>query len=349
MAQVNMQQVKELRDRTQAGLNDCRGALVEADGDMDKAVEIILKKGIVKAASRAGKVATEGEVGTWVSADQKRGVIVEINCQTDFVARGDDFKGFVKNVLEVANKAKKGTDLGAETYPGSDKTVDVVRQEMVGRIGENIVVRRWDVLEAKNDNQLVTAYVHMGGKLGVLTLVEAPAGKKGDADFKTFVENIAMQIAAMNPLVVTKDQLSEADVAKQRDIYVGQMKEEQEGIQKQVAELEGMSPEQRKEAADSDAQFEAALKKLKSGLKPEAMWGKICEGKVTKWYTEVTLHGQEAVWDPSVGTIEKVKNELGKKLGGEVKIDSFVRFGLGEGIEKKTENLADEVAKTIGG
>ena len=127
------------------------------------------------------------------------------------------------------------------------------------------------------------------------------------------------------------------------------MKEEQEGIQKQVAELEGMSPEQRKEAADSDAQFEAALKKLKSGLKPEAMWGKICEGKITKWYTEVTLLGQEAVWDPSVGTIEKVKNELGKKLGGEVKIDSFVRFGLGEGIEKKTENLADEVAKTIGG
>jgi elongation factor Ts len=349
MAAVTPAMIKELRERTSAGMSDCKNALVEAEGDMEKAVEVILKKGIVKAASRAGKVAAEGEVATWVSPEGNRAVIVEINCQTDFVARGDDFKKFVQNVLEVASKAKKGADIGAEKYPGSEKTVDVIRQEAVGRIGENIVIRRWDVLEAKNDNQLVTSYVHMGGKLAVLAAVEAPAGKKNDADFKTLVENIAMQIAAMNPLVVQKDQLSEADVAKQRDIYVGQMKEEQEGLQKQVAELEGMNPEQRKEAADSDAQFEAALKKLKSGLKPEAMWGKICEGKITKWYTEVTLLGQEAVWDPSVGTIEKVKNELGKKLGGEVKIDSFVRFGLGEGIEKKTENLADEVAKTIGG
>jgi elongation factor Ts len=349
MAAVTPAMIKELRERTSAGMSDCKNALVEADGDMEKAIEVILKKGLVKAASRAGKVATEGEVGTWVSADGKRGVIVEINCQTDFVARGDDFKSFVKNVLDVASKTKKGADLSAEKYPGTDQTIEQVRAAAVGRIGENIVVRRWDALEAKNDNQVVTSYVHMGGKLGVLTAVEAPAGKKGDAELKTFVENVAMQIAAMNPLVVQKDQVSEADVAKQRDIYVGQMKEEQEGIQKQVAELEGMSPEQRKEAADSDAQFDAALKKLKSGLKPEAMWGKICEGKITKWYTEVTLHGQEAVWDPSVGNIEKVKNELGKKLGGEVKIDSFVRFGLGEGIEKKTENLADEVAKTIGG
>jgi elongation factor Ts len=329
-------------------MSDCKNALVEADGDMDKAVEIILKKGIVKAASRAGKVATDGEVATWVSADQKRGVIVEINCQTDFVSRGDDFKTFVKNVLDVASKTKKGADLAAENYPGSDKTIDVIRQEMVGRIGENIVVRRWDILEAKNDNAIVQSYVHMGGKLGVLVAIEAPAGKKSEGDFKVFAENIAMQTAAMTPLVVQKDQLSQADIDRQKDIYVGQMKEEQDGIKAQVAELEGMSPEQRKEAADSDAQFEAALKKLKSGLKPEAMWGKICEGKISKWFTEVTLLGQDAVWDPSAGNIDKVRTELGKKLGGEVKIDSFVRFGLGEGIEKKTENLADEVAKTIG-
>jgi elongation factor Ts len=348
MAAITPAMIKELRERTSAGMSDCKNALVEAEGDLEKAVEVILKKGIVKAAARAGKVATEGEVATTVTSDGKKGVIVEINCQTDFVARGDDFKTFVKNVLEVASKSAKGADLGAQTYPGSDKTIDVIRQEMVGRIGENIVVRRWDALEAKNDNQVVTSYVHMGGKLAVVVAIEAPAGKRGDADFKTFVENIAMQIAAMSPLVVQKDQLSEADVAKQRDIYVAQMKEEQDGIKAQVAELEGMSPEQRKEAADNDAQFEAALKKLKAGLKPEAMWSKICEGKVTKWFTEVTLLGQEAVWDPTAGNIEKVRTELGKKLGGEVKIDRFVRFGLGEGIEKKTEDLAAEVAKTIG-
>lgn len=350
MASITPAMIKELRERTSAGMSDCKNALVEAEGDMEKAVEVILKKGIVKAASRAGKVAAEGEVATWVGADGKRGVIVEINCQTDFVARGDDFKGFVKNVLEVATKAPKGADLGAQKYPGSDKTIDTIRQEMVGRIGENIVVRRWDVLEAKGDAGVVHSYVHMGGKLAVLVGVEAPsADKKTDADFKAFVENCAMQIAAMNPLVVRKDQLSQADSDKQKDIYLGQMKEEQDGLKAQLAELEGLDEAGRKEAADSEAQFEAAVKKIKSGLKPENMWPKIVEGKLTKWVGEVTLLGQDAVWDPTAGTVEKVRAELSKKLGGEVKVDAFVRFALGEGIEKKTENLADEVAKTIGG
>ena len=144
MAAITPALIKELRERTSAGMSDCKNALVEADGDMEKAVEVILKKGIVKAASRAGKVATEGEVATWVSSDKKKGVIVEVNCQTDFVSRGDDFKGFVKNVVDIASKLPKGKEIGGETYPGADKTVDTIRQEMVGRIGENIVVRRWD-------------------------------------------------------------------------------------------------------------------------------------------------------------------------------------------------------------
>src|SRR6202142_3053626 len=124
MAEITASMVKELRERTQAGMSDCKGALVEASGDMEKAVELILKKGIVKAAARAGRVATEGEVATWVAPDGRRGVIVEINSQTDFVSRGDDFKGFVKRVIEVAVKLPKGGDLGAQKYPGSDKTVD---------------------------------------------------------------------------------------------------------------------------------------------------------------------------------------------------------------------------------
>lgn len=348
MAAITPALIKELRERTSAGMSDCKNALVEAEGDLEKAVEVILKKGIVKAAARAGKVAAEGEVATWVSPDHKRGVIVEINCQTDFVARGDDFKTFVKNVLDVASKAKEGDDLGAATYPGTDKTVDLIRQEMVGRIGENIVVRRWGSLTAL-DNGVVVAYVHMGGKLAVLTHVVAPsADHRTHSDFKVFVENTAMQIAAMSPLAVHKDQIQAAEIEKQREIYTGQMKEEQDEIKSKLAELEGMTAEQRKEAADTEAQFEAAVKKLKSGLKPENMWEKIIEGKVTKWFAEVTLLGQDAVWDPTAGTVEKVRAELGKKLGGDVKVDAFLRFGLGEGIERKQENLADEVAKTIG-
>jgi elongation factor Ts len=336
--------IKELRERTSAGMSDCKNALVEADGDLEKAVEVILKKGIVKAASRAGKVAAEGEVATWVSPDGKKGVVVEVNCQTDFVARGDDFKKFVSDAVSVASKLAKGKDLGAEKYPGSDKTIDQVRQELVGRIGENIVVRRWDSVEATGDAAVVHSYVHMGGKLAVLLSAQAPsADKRTDGDFKAFIENCAMQVAAMSPIVVNKSQVSQADIAKQKEIFLAQLKEELDNANARIAELNkgghDLSPEELK--------LELKAAEQKKGP-PEAMWPKVVEGKITKWYSEVTLLGQENVWDPPAGSIDKVRTELGKKLGGEVKIDGFLRFGLGEGIEKKTEDLAAEVAKTIG-
>jgi elongation factor Ts len=304
--------VKELRERTQAGMADCKAALVEASGDMEKAVEVILKKGLVKAASRAGRIATEGEVATWVSPDGKKGVIVEVNCQTDFVALGADFKGFVKGVLEVASKAPAGADLGAQTFPGTKDTVETTRAELVAKSGENTVVRRWASLQAKEPNGIVHAYVHAGGKLAVLVHAEGPKGQ----DFQGFVDNVAMQIAAMNPAVVRKEDVSPAQIEKQKEIYVSQLKEE-----------------------------------AASGKKtpPEAQWAKVIDGKVNKWFTEVTLLGQDNVWDPPAGTIDKIRQELGKKLGGEVKIHAFVRYSLGEGIEKKSEDLAAEVAKTIEG
>ena len=337
-------QIKELRDRTGAGMTDCKNALVEADGNVDNAVEVILKKGIVKAASRAGKIATEGQVGTWTSPDHRKGVIVEVNCQTDFVARGDDFKKFVDDVLSVASKLPKGKDLGAETYPGSDKTIDIIRQELVGRIGENIVLRRWDVVEAPNANGLVLSYVHMGGKLGVLVSAEAPnEAAKNDAAFRGFVENVAMQIAAMSPLVVEKSSIDAAMLAKQKEIFQAQLKEDLDGALARIAELKASTDLKPEELA---AELKAAEQKKGP---PEARWPGVIEGKVTKWFTEVTLLAQENVWEPGGGSVDKVRQELAKKIGGDVKIASFVRFGLGEGIEKKTEDLAAEVAKTIGG
>lgn len=307
MADITASMVKELRERTQAGMADCKTALVENGGDMEKAVEAILKKGIVKAASRAGRIAAEGEVATWLSADRKRGVIVEINSQTDFVSRGDDFKGFVQNVVAVASKAAAGADLGALPYPGSTKTVDTVRAELVAKTGENMVIRRWAAVDAKEPNGFVQAYVHAGGKLAVLVHAEGPDAK--NPDLHGFVDNVAMQVAAMNPVVVTSADVPAADVAKQKEIFLAQLKEEK---------------------------------------KPEASWPKILDGKIAKWFTEVTLLGQDNVWDPPAGTIDKLRLELGKKLGGEVKIHSFVRYSLGEGIEKKQEDYLAEVAKTIG-
>jgi elongation factor Ts len=303
MADITASMVKELRERTQAGMSDCKTALVEAGGDMEKAVEIILKKGLAKAASRSGRIAAEGEVATWVAPDGKRGVIVEVNCQTDFASRDEVFKSFVQNVLQVASKAPKGADLGAQKYPGTDSTVEYTRAELVAKTGENMVVRRWDLLEAKQG--VVHAYVHAGGKLAVLLHADAPDTK--NADFLSFVDNVAMQVAAMNPMVVSREEVGPAQVAKQKEIFAAQLKEEG---------------------------------------KPEQAWPKIMEGKLAKWFTEGTLLGQDNVWDPPAGNIDKLRQELGKKLGGEVKLQAFVRYSLGEGIEKPpAENFAAEVAK----
>jgi elongation factor Ts len=320
MADITASMVKELRERTQAGMSDCKAALVESAGDMEKAVEIILKKGIVKAAARAGRVATEGEVRTSVSNDGKHGTIVEVNCQTDFVSRGDDFRAFVHGVLESAKtlaKAGAGSELGAHKFHGAEKTVDQIRAEMVGKIGENIVVRRWAHLESKNQFGLVHAYVHMGGKLAVLVEADAPnAAARANPDFVTFVDNCAMQIAAMSPIAVKREEIAKGDLDKQREILTAQFKEEQDALPKEKQ-------------------------------KPEAIWGKIIDGKVSKWLDEVTLLGQDSVTDPGK-TVETVRKEVSTKVGGDVRLVSFVRFALGEGIEKKTDDLASEVAKMTG-
>ena len=308
MADITASMVKELRERTQAGMSDCKNALVEANGDLDAAVEVIFKKGIVKAASRTGRIATEGEVRTWVSADGLSGLIAEINCQTDFVARGDEFRTFVGNIVDVASKLPKGADVATQKYPGGDRTVDEVRQEMIAKTGENMLLRRWDRIDTKG-NGIVHAYIHAGGKLAVLLHAEAPsAPARSNADFVSFLDNCAMQVAAMSPIVAKKEQVAPADLEKQKEIFAAQLKEEG---------------------------------------KPEQAWPKIIEGKVAKWFTEVTLLGQQNVWDSEKGTIESIRQDLSKKLEGEVVIHTFFRFGLGEGIEKKVDDLAAEVAKMM--
>jgi elongation factor Ts len=219
---LNMQLVKELRDRTQAGLNDCKSALAEAEGDMEKAVEVILKKGLAKSAKRAGAVAAEGVVTARVAADGRSGVIVEVNIQTDFAARNPDFLAFVESVLAVAEKTPAGADLLAAAFPGGG-TVEDARAALVGRLGENITVRRFGKLAVENG--IVHSYIHMGGKVGALLAIEAKADARGDA-LSSFADNTAMHIAAMSPRYLTDAEVDADDKAKQVEIFEAQLRDE---------------------------------------------------------------------------------------------------------------------------
>jgi elongation factor Ts len=310
MSQVSMQQVKELRDRTQAGLNDCKAALVEAGGDMEKAVEVILKKGLAKSAKRAGSLAKEGEVAVLIAQDGKSGVIAEVNIQTDFAARNDDFKKFVRAVVEAATTAKEGADLGTVPYPGGTGTIEENRQALVGKLGENITIRRWGRLRLDGPGK-VHSYVHMGGKIGVLMSAASSADSvTKNAAFDKFVDDAAMQIAAMAPLHLASSEVADDAKAKQAEIFEAQLKEE--------------------------------------GKVPEKQWPKVVEGKVQKWIKEVTLLDQPSVMDGEK-TVDQARVAAGKEAGGTIDLTRFIRFEVGEGIEQpKGPDFADEVAKMAG-
>jgi len=305
MTQVNMQQVKELRERTQAGLNDCRSALIEATGDMDKAVDIILKKGLAKSAKRAGAVAAEGEISALVATDRRSGILVEVNIQTDFAARNEEFKAFVNVVVGAAATASPQADLGSLPYPGGGGSIDEIRQGLVGKLGENITIRRWTKLSSESG--LVHSYVHMGGKIGVLLALSlGDAGKAAEPSAIKFADDTAMQIAAMAPLYLTLTDIPDQERAKQVEIYEAQLAEEG---------------------------------------KPAAARPKIIEGKIAKWAKEVCLLEQASVLETDKN-IDQIRSELAKALGTDVAVKGFVRYLLGEGVEKKkSEDFATEVLK----
>src|SRR5258708_11702950 len=301
MAEITAQLVKELRERTEAGMADCKNALVESTGDMEKAVEIILKKGLAKSAKRAGAVAAEGEVRAMISPDAKSGVLVEVNIQTDFAARNDKFKTFVGDVTKAAMDAPDGANLDELKYPGSDKTVAQVRDELIAQIGEKISVRRAKKLTLSAPAGAVHSYVHLGGKIGVLVETAAESAEVGShPEFKQIIDDTAMQVVGMNAQYLSRAEVPKAVVDKQREIYAAQLREDPKP-------------------------------------KPEQAWPKIIEGKLNKWYSEFCLLEQESVIVPG-STIEQVRGRVGKEAGGTIALKHFVRFERGEGIEKNSDD-----------
>ena len=298
------QDVKTLREMTGVGMMDCKKALSECDGDMDKAVEYLREKGLAKAAKKAGRIAAEGMAYASVCPECGVGAVVEVNCETDFCAKSDLFVAFVKDICKVVLKDNPA-DVDALMqckYPNSELTVAETMPEKVMSIGENLQIRRF-VRFSENTS---VGYVHAGGKIGVLVNLAVDGG----IDATEIGKNVAMQIAALNPRFWDKSQVSQDVLDEEKKIMMAQM------------------------ANDP-----------KMASKPEQVREKIVMGKMNKFYEENCLLQMEFVrGDIFQGSVEKYIADAAKKLGGSVKFVTAVRFQTGEGIEKKQEDFAAEVA-----
>jgi len=306
MAQITAKLVKELRDKTSAGMMDCKKALSETGGDLEAAVDWLRTKGIAKADKKASRIAAEGLVA--VALAPNTGALVEINSETDFVARNDGFQAAVSEIAQLGLGANSNEELAAATTASGDSVTEFLKK-LVGKIGENMNFRRMAKLTVSEG--VVAGYIHNSvatgmGKIGVLVALESSGDK---AKLEDLAKKIAMHVAATSPLALSVEDLDPAVVQKERDMLKAEA--------------------------------------LESG-KPEAIVDKMVEGRMTKFFKESVLMTQIFVMDGE-RAISKVIEEEAAALGTDVKMTGYVRMGLGEGIEKKEEDFAAEVAAAVAG
>ena len=292
---ITAEQVKSLREKTGAGMMDCKKVLTETDGDFEKAIELLRERGIAKAAKKSDRIAAEGLVETYISEDGKIGAVVEVNAETDFVAKNDEFKNFVKDVArQVVEKAPASVEelLAQSSIAEPDKTVQEVLTNKIATIGENMSIRRFERFETNN---MLESYIHGEGKIAVLVEMENATPE--------LAKDVCMQIAAAKPEFLDRDSVPQERVDKEMEILKAQ------------AMNEG---------------------------KPAEIAEKIVLGRIGKFYGEICLVEQEFVKDPDI--------KVGKLVESKgAKIVRFARFEKGEGLEKREENFAEEVAKQING
>jgi len=293
---ISAAMVKELRERTASGMMECKRALVEAEGDMELAIENMRKSGLAKADKKSGRIAAEGIIGVKVSEDGKAVAIVDINCETDFVAKADDFVGFVNSVtIALLNADNIETEEQLLAMPLEDGiSVDEMRRGLISKLGENITVRRFERFKATDGG--TACYLH-GSKIGVIVELATPDQELG--------KDIAMHIAASKPVCVSADQVSADTIAKEKEIFLAQQEEKIKG-------------------------------------KPADIVEKMVSGRVSKFLAEVTLLGQAFIKDDKMTIAQLVASKGNNAL-------RFVRFEVGEGIEKKEENFAEEVMAQVRG
>lgn len=290
---ITAQMVKELREKTGAGMMDCKKALQETDGDMEKAIDFLREKGIAKAAKKADRIAAEGS--THIEVSGNKAALIEVNCETDFVTKNEQFKDLLQTLGQhiVQAEPKSVEEALEQNIEGKDSTVEAYINSFVAKIGEKISLRRF-TLSTKSDNDSFGAYTHMGGTIGVLTLLE---GTKDDAVAK----DIAMHVAAVNPRYISREEVAKEEVDREREVLKTQA--------------------------------------LNEG-KPEKIVEKMVEGRLGKFFEEICLLEQDFVKDPD----QKVKKYVSDKGAT---VQTFTRYAVGEGMEKREENFADEVMSQI--
>ncbi len=358
--------VQALREKTGVGMMDCKKALTETDGDMDKAIEFLRKKGLAAAEKKASRIAAEGMVYPYYDADKNVGVVVEVNAETDFVAKNDKFTSFVKAVANtVVNDNPADLDaLLACKLDSSERTVQENLQDNILSIGENQKVRRFERVEG-----VCATYIHGGGSVGVLVNFDTNVAAD-NAEFVAMGKNIAMQIAAMNPEYLSKEDMSEAELENMKSITIDSSLNKPDSLPKPILNKLFETAVNDKLFSDEDiAAYEAeknnkflfnflskeavaTLAQLAVAGKEEYMNNKIfagaVEGRIKKQLKEICLLDQAFVRsDLFDGTVGGYIADVAKKMGAEIKIKGFVRYGKGEGLEKREDNFADEIAKMV--
>jgi elongation factor Ts len=305
MTQITAAMVKELRDSTGAGMMDAKAALTEANGNMEEATKILRKKGLAAATKKAGRITAEGVVEAHVAGN--KGVLVEVNCETDFVGRNENFRKFAADVAKTIaqSNANSVEQLLGEKWPGSGETVQHRVSEMIASIKENITVRRFARYEAPS-NAVIGSYIHGGGKIGVMVELAAQSGAKSDK-LDEVAKDIAMHIAASEPRFLSRNDVTQKDLDTEKEI--------------------------------------AREQAVKSG-KPANIVEKMVTGKMEKFYGEACLLEQPYIRDDK-STVTQYLDRAGKEAGCKYVVTRFTRYKLGEGIEKKQDDFAAEVAAAI--
>ena len=307
------QDVKALREKTGVGMMECKKALVESDGDMEKAIDYLRERGLAAAQKKAARIAAEGVVLPYYDKAAKKGVVVEVNSETDFVAKNEKFMDFVTGVAKtiIATNPADVEALWATEFNGTGRTVTETLNDLVLAIGENMKVRRFELMDG-----IVSTYIHGGGAVGVMIGFDVADESKADtAEFEAMGKNVAMQIAAMNPSYLDQASVPAEVVEHEQGILAAQMKEDP-----------------------------------KMASKPEAVLAKIAAGKMGKYYKENCLVEQEFVrGDLFQGSVKGYIDSVAKELGTEITATGFIRMMKGDGLEKREENFAEEIAKQING